>query len=128
MQIDALDHLVLVVEDIDAACAFYVRVLGMQVVIFGDNRKALAFGSQKINLHAAGRGFEPKAASPTSGSADLCFLTRVPLDQVAAHLKQEGVEVIEGPVRRTGATGPILSLYIRDPDGNLLELSNPADI
>lgn len=125
MRIDSLDHFVLVVSDIDMACAFYTRVLGMRQVVFGDNRKALVFGQQKINLHQVGRGFEPKAACPAAGSADICFLTRTPLAEVAAHFVREGVPVVEGPVRRTGAQGPIMSLYIRDPDGNLLELSNP---
>jgi catechol 2,3-dioxygenase-like lactoylglutathione lyase family enzyme len=99
-------------------------VLGMQVVTFGDNRKALAFGTQKINLHPAGREFEPKAAAPTPGSADLCFLTAEPLESVVAHLRSAGVPVSAGPVRRTGATGPIRSVYIRDPDGNLIEIAN----
>jgi len=124
MKLDALDHLVLTVQDIDATCAFYTRALGMEVVTFGEGRKALAFGSQKINLHQAGREFEPKAERPTPGSADLCFLTSVPLDQVQAHLAVAGVTIIEGPVRRTGATGPILSVYLRDPDRNLIEVSN----
>jgi catechol 2,3-dioxygenase-like lactoylglutathione lyase family enzyme len=125
LRIDALDHLVLTVADVEAACAFYVRVLGMEVVTFADGRKALAFGRQKINLHPHGREFEPKAARPTPGSGDLCFLTSTPIAEVASHLAAEGVRIIDGPVRRTGATGPILSLYFRDPDGNLIEVSNP---
>lgn len=124
MKIDSLDHLVLTVRDIDASCAFYNRVLGMEVVTFGAGRKALAFGVQKINLHQAGREFEPKAQRPTPGSADLCFLTRVPLPQVQQHLAACGVSVTEGPVPRTGAQGPILSVYFRDPDDNLIEVSN----
>jgi catechol 2,3-dioxygenase-like lactoylglutathione lyase family enzyme len=124
MKIDSLDHLVLTVADIDASCAFYQRVLGMEVVTFGQGRKALAFGHQKINLHTAGREFEPKAQRPTPGSADLCFLTRVPLVDVQAHLAACGVTVSEGPVQRTGAQGPILSVYFRDPDHNLIEVSN----
>ena len=124
MRIDRLDHLVLTVRDVDATCAFYVRVLGMQLVTFGEARKALAFGRQKINLHQAGREFEPKAALPTPGSADLCLITDVPLDEVIAHLTACGVAVVEGPVMRTGATGPIRSVYFRDPDGNLIEVSN----
>lgn len=124
MQIDSLDHLVLTVADVDASCAFYQRVLGMEVVTFGQGRKALAFGAQKINLHPAGREFEPKAQHPTPGSADLCFLTSVPLAQVQAHLAACGVTVSEGPVPRTGAQGPILSVYFRDPDLNLIEVSN----
>lgn len=124
MQIDSLDHLVLTVADVEATCAFYQRVLGMQVVTFGAGRKALAFGAQKINLHQAGREFEPKAQRPTPGSADLCFLSSVPLPQVQAHLAACGVTVTEGPVQRTGAQGPILSVYFRDPDLNLIEVSN----
>lgn len=124
MQIDSLDHLVLTVADIEASCAFYQRVLGMEVLTFGAGRKALAFGTQKINLHQAGREFEPKAERPTPGSADLCFLTSVPLPQVQQHLAACGVTVTEGPVHRTGAQGPILSLYFRDPDRNLIEVSN----
>ena len=124
MQIDSLDHLVLTVKDLEASCAFYARVLGMAVVTFGEGRKALAFGAQKINLHQAGREFEPKAQRPTPGSADLCFLTSVPLPEVQRHLAECGVAVSEGPVRRTGAQGPILSVYFRDPDFNLIEVSN----
>ena len=124
MYIDSLDHLVLTVKDIGASCAFYQRVLGMEVVTFGEGRKALAFGAQKINLHPAGREFEPKADRPTPGSADLCFLTSVPLAEVQQHLAECDVTVTEGPVRRTGAQGPILSLYFRDPDLNLIEVSN----
>jgi catechol 2,3-dioxygenase-like lactoylglutathione lyase family enzyme len=125
MRIDRLDHLVLTVVDIDATCAFYARVLGMDVVAFGNGERiALAFGRQKINLHASGNEFEPKADKPTPGSADLCFITPVPLTDVVAHLNAEAVPIIEGPVRRTGATGPILSVYFRDPDRNLIEVSN----
>jgi len=124
MHIDSLDHLVLTVADVETTCAFYQRVLGMEVVTFGAGRKALAFGAQKVNLHQAGREFEPKAQRPTPGSADLCFLTSVPLPQVQAHLAACGVTVSEGPVQRTGAQGPILSVYFRDPDQNLIEVSN----
>ncbi|ANJ68047.1 hypothetical protein A9404_12285 [Halothiobacillus diazotrophicus] len=124
MHIDSLDHLVLTVADIDATVAFYTRVLGMGVVTFGAGRQALTFGSQKINLHQQGREFEPKADRPTPGSADLCFLTSQPLPDVIGHLNACGVVVIEGPVQRTGAQGPILSVYIRDPDGNLIEIAN----
>ncbi|MET0550483.1 MAG: VOC family protein [Xanthomonas sp.] len=125
MQIDHLDHLVLTVADIEATCAFYARVLGMRVVSFGEGRKALAFGEQKINLHRHGREFEPKARMPTPGSADLCFLTATPLAQVAEELHAAAVPIEDGPVQRTGARGPILSLYFRDPDGNLIEVANP---
>jgi catechol 2,3-dioxygenase-like lactoylglutathione lyase family enzyme len=124
VQIQCLDHLVLTVRDIDASLTFYSSVLGMQVVTFGANRKALAFGTQKINLHQAGREFEPKAAAPTPGSADLCFLTLESLEFVISHLQSGGVPVIQGPVQRTGAMGPIRSVYIRDPDNNLIEIAN----
>ena len=124
VQIDSLDHLVLTVADVESTCAFYRRVLGMEVITFAGGRKALAFGRQKINLHPHGREFEPKAARPTPGSGDLCLLTRVPLAEVVAHLQAERVPIIEGPVARTGANGPILSVYFRDPDGNLIEVAN----
>ena len=126
MRIDRLDHLVLTVEDIDATCAFYERALGMVAVTFGQGRRALTFGKQKINLHRRGREFEPKAHRPTPGSADLCFITPVSLDEVVLHLKAAGVPVIEGPVARTGAVGAIVSVYFRDPDMNLIEVSNYA--
>lgn len=125
MRIDSLDHLVLTVADIEATCAFYRRVLGMEVVTFAEGRKALAFGRQKINLHPHGREFDPKAQRPTPGSGDLCFLTSTPIGEVVAHLTAQGVTIVDGPVRRTGATGPILSVYFRDPDGNLIEVANP---
>lgn len=124
MRIDRLDHLVLTVKDVAATLSFYTRVLGMEEVTFGAGRKALAFGRQKINLHEAGREFEPKAAAPTPGSADLCLITETPLEEVQAHLEASGVEVELPPSPRTGAAGPIRSLYLRDPDGNLIELSN----
>ncbi len=116
--------MVLTVTDIEISCAFYSRALGMKVVTFGDNRTALTFGNQKINLHRRGEEFEPKAHSPTPGSADLCLLTATPLGQVIEHLQTCGVPVLEGPVVRSGATGPIVSVYCRDPDGNLIELAN----
>lgn len=124
MKIDSLDHLVLTVKDIEATSAFYAKVMGMQVVSFAGGRKALAFGDQKINLHQQGKEFEPKAHRSTPGSADLCFLSSTPLQEVMAHLSACGVNVTEGPVQRTGATGPILSIYFRDPDLNLIEVSN----
>jgi catechol 2,3-dioxygenase-like lactoylglutathione lyase family enzyme len=124
MKIDSLDHLVLTVRNIPATCDFYSRVMGMKVVEFGNGRKALAFGSQKINLHEAGREVDPKAHRPTPGSADLCFITPLPAAEVVRHLGQQGVEILEGPVPRTGALGPILSVYFRDPDLNLIEVSS----
>ena len=123
MNIDRIDHIVLTVRDIDATCSFYSRVLGMSVTTFGAGRKALTFGGQKINLHQAGREFEPKAQAPTPGSADFCLISAVPLQAVIAHLASCGVAIIEGPVPKTGARGPILSVYFRDPDLNLVEVS-----
>ncbi|MGE5253826.1 MAG: VOC family protein [Planctomycetaceae bacterium] len=127
MKIDRLDHLVLTVKSTPAACDFYSRALGMEVITFAGNRKALAFGAQKINLHEAGKEIDPKAQRPTPGSADLCFITREPLSKVLEHFRRLGIEIIEGPVKRTGAQGPIESLYLRDPDGNLIEISNYPD-
>ena len=124
MNVKSLDHLVLTVRDLQAAIDFYRRALGMQEVSFGGGRKALAFGAQKINLHLAGHEFEPKAQQPTPGSADLCFLTDTPVAQYAPRLAELGIEVIEGPVARTGAVGPLLSIYVRDPDMNLIEIAN----
>lgn len=124
MHIDRIDHIVLTVEDVGRTIAFYVGVLGMTEVTFGSGRKALTFGSSKINLHQRGREFEPKAANPTPGSADLCLIVDEPLEVVVADLAASGVDVEEGPVSRTGARGPITSVYVRDPDGNLIELSN----
>ena len=125
IEIKSLDHLVLTVADVAATAAFYARVIGMTPVAFAGSRHALAFGSQKINLHQAGREFEPKAANPVPGSADLCFIVETPLEEVIAHLDREVVAIIEGPVEKTGATGLLRSVYFRDPDGNLIELSNP---
>lgn len=125
--IDRLDHLVLTVRDIAVTCEFYSRVLGMAVITFGDDRKALQFGRQKLNLHQAGQEFEPKALRPTAGSADLCFITPMPLTDVLRHLEACGVSVEAGIVPRTGAMGAIDSIYIRDPDGNLLEISSYSE-
>src|SRR5919107_4135887 len=124
MQIDGLDHLVRTVADVGRTRDFYERVLGMEPVVFGEGRHALAFGSQKINLHEAGREFEPKAAVSPPGSADLCYLANASVAEVAEHLRANGVEILEGPVRRTGATGPIKSVHFRDPDRNLIEVAS----
>ncbi|WP_354502759.1 VOC family protein [Paenibacillus favisporus] len=119
-----LDHLVLTVSNIDQTCEFYSRVLGMRTVTFGEGRKALHFGQQKINLHEAGKEFEPKAKMPMPGTADLCFITDDPIPDVIRHLEYCNVMIEEGPVLRTGALGSITSVYLRDPDGNLIEISN----
>ena len=124
MQIDRIDHVVLTVFDIERTIDFYTRALGMKAVTFGDGRNALEFGRQKLNLHLAGREFEPKALKPTPGSVDLCFITETPLEEVIAHLEASGVVIAEGPVPKTGAVGKLNSVYIRDPDGNLVEISN----
>jgi catechol 2,3-dioxygenase-like lactoylglutathione lyase family enzyme len=124
MQVSRLDHLVLTVASIDATVNFYTRVLGMKAVTFGAGRTALLFGTSKINLHEAGREFEPKALHPTPGSADVCLIVDDDIADVITVLTAAGVAIEEGPVPRTGATGPITSCYLRDPDRNLIELSN----
>ena len=124
MKISHLDHLVLTVADIEISCQFYQSALNFEVITFGENRKALQFDSQKINLHQFGKEFEPKALRPTAGSADLCFIAETPLKDVIAHLHALNIEIVEGPIERTGAIGKILSIYLRDPDQNLIEISN----
>ena len=121
--IDHLDHLVLTVADIDATIDFYTAALGMEAVTFGQ-RKALRFGEQKINLHQARKEFEPKAAHPTPGSGDLCFITKTPIEDVVSHLKALHHPIEVGPVERDGAVGALRSIYLRDPDFNLIEISN----
>jgi len=124
MNIDRIDHVVMTVRSVDATCAFYEHVLGMQPVTFAGVRRALAFGRQKINLHEAGREFEPKAHLAAPGTLDICLVTTTPLPQVIEHLARCNVTIIEGPVAKTGATGPLRSVYFRDPDQNLIEVSN----
>lgn len=124
MRIDRIDHFVLTVADIEATCAFYRAALGMEVVVFGAGRKALSFGGQKINLHQRGAEFLPNARTATPGSADFCLTTTVPMDDVIAHLTAQGIAIEDGPVPRTGARAPLTSVYVRDPDGNLVEISN----
>ncbi|XP_070693271.1 glyoxalase domain-containing protein 5 [Pempheris klunzingeri] len=124
VKLSHLDHLVLTVKSVPDTVNFYTSVLGMEAITFKGDRKALGFGQQKFNLHQLGQEFEPKAKRPTLGSADLCLITQTPLATVAAHLKVCGVQIEEGPVERTGAVGTITSLYFRDPDGNLIEVSN----
>lgn len=124
MEITRLDHFVLTVKDLQHTVAFYTQVLGMKEVRFGEGRIALEYGQQKINLHELGNEFEPKAQNVREGSADLCFITQTPLEDAMTHVREQGIELLEGPVKRTGAQGPILSFYFRDPDGNLIEVSN----
>ncbi len=124
MKINAIDHLVLTVKDIEITVEFYRSVLGMEVETFGEGRIALKFASQKINLHQQGKEFEPKAESPTPGSGDLCFITETPLAEAMEQVRKLGVEIIEGPVDKTGAQGAIISFYFRDPDLNLIEVAN----
>ena len=124
MKIDAIDHIVLTVKDIDKTCEFYSKVMGMDAVTFGKGRKALSFGSQKINLQLLGRESALRAEKPTPGSADVCFITSMSLTDVIAHLEYCGVKMIGGPVERNGARGPMISVYFRDPDMNLVEVSN----
>ena len=124
MIIDRIDHIVLTVHDLERTIAFYSRVLGMEPVTFAGGRRGLAFGRQKLNLHQSGREFEPKALAPAPGAIDICFISQTPLADVIARLKAEGVVIIEGPVDKTGALGPMKSVYFRDPDGNLIEVSN----
>ncbi|WP_318520359.1 VOC family protein [Photobacterium leiognathi] len=124
MNINRIDHLVLTVKDIDETVRFYTSVMGMEKIEFGEGRIALAFGQQKINLHQLGNEFEPKAQHVGAGSADLCFIIDTPIQQAIDGLAAKGVNILEGPVYRTGALGKIISAYFRDPDGNLIEVSN----
>lgn len=125
--INSIDHFVLTVASIDATVAFYRDALGFGVEVFGpENRTALTFGAQKINLHEVGKEFVPRARIATAGAGDFCLLAATPVAEIAAHLQSLGIAIEEGPVPKTGATGPITSIYFRDPDGNLVEVSNPA--
>lgn len=124
MRVQKLDHLVLTVRDVEVTCRFYSVVMGMKVEEFGNGRKALTFGSQKINLHQFGKEIQPHAKYPSLGSADFCFLTDLKMGQIVEHLAGNRVEIVDGPDHRIGANGPILSVYIKDPDGNLIEIAN----
>ncbi len=124
LHIDRLDHLVLTVRDIERSCAFYTRVLGLTAISYDNNRRALRFGNQKINLHRFGHEIEPHAFRALPGSADLCFKTDSSIEEVLAHLLTCDVEVEEGPVKRNGAVGTITSVYFRDPDQNLIEVAH----
>ena len=124
MEIQYIDHFVLTVLDIEKTIQFYTSVLGFKSITFGNNRKALIFGNQKINLHQKGQEFEPKAQHPTCGSADLCFIAKTDINLILEELKEKNIEIVEGIVTRTGALGEIQSIYFRDPDYNLIEVSN----
>jgi catechol 2,3-dioxygenase-like lactoylglutathione lyase family enzyme len=124
VRISGIDHFVLTVRNVEATCNFYSRVLRMEVEVFEGGRRALKFGRQKINLHQSGKEFELKADKPTPGSSDFCLITEVSLARVVDHVRSWGVEILEGPVARTGAMGRIESVYFRDPAGNLVEVSN----
>lgn len=124
MKIVGIDHIVLTVQDIDESLQFYESVMGMTKEVFGEGRVALKFGNQKINLHQFGNEFNPKARVPRPGSEDLCFVAESGLEEAMEHVRRAGVEILEGPVRRTGAAGPMFSFYFRDPDGNLIEVAS----
>jgi len=119
-----IDHLVLTVRDVEVTCRFYAEMLGVEVIEFGDSRKALTFGGLKINLHQFGKEFQPHAKYPSLGSADICFITNLPMGKVVEHFIENRIKIIDGPAERTGSNGPILSVYIKDPDGNLIEIAN----
>jgi catechol 2,3-dioxygenase-like lactoylglutathione lyase family enzyme len=124
VKIRSIDHVVLTVANVQRTLDFFQRVLGMTSVAFGEGRRALAFGDQKLNLHEAGNEFVPHARVPQAGSGDLCLLTDDPIDEVIAHLKRVGVAIELGPVAKTGARRSLRSIYFRDPDGNLIEVAN----
>ena len=124
MNVSAIDHVVLTVRDIERTVAFYERVLGMRGVTFGEGRRALSFAEGKLNLHEAGNEFKPNARAAAPGAIDICFRTDVPLDQVVTHLRSERIPIESGPVAKAGARGALRSVYFRDPDGNLIEVSN----
>lgn len=127
MHLERIDHVVFTVRDVDATCMFYARAFGMEVVTFGGGRKALQFGQCKINLHQYGNEFEPKAAQPAPGTQDICLVTRAAMQEVIDHLRSVRLDLIEGPVPRTGALGAMESVYLRDPDGNLVEIARYED-
>lgn len=128
MQIDRIDHLVLTVKDVDKSVEFYTNIMGMKKVKFGENRIALCFGNQKINLHQLGAEFEPKARNAKNGSADLCFIAKKSIKDIKKELIKKEIAIILGPIKRTGALGDIVSIYFEDPDGNLIEVSNYIDL
>ncbi len=124
MKIIGIDHLVITVKDIDETVAFYTRILGMTAITFAEGRKGLVFGAQKINLHKAGEEIMPHSQNPVPGSTDICFITETPMPQVISHLASCSIEILAGPLQKSGAAGPLLSIYIKDPDSNLIEIAN----
>lgn len=128
MQVDRIDHIVLTVKDISSTVNFYSNVMGMKKIVFNGGRVALTFGNQKINLHQLNSEFEPKAGSVQAGSGDLCFIVKDDIEKVINQLTANNIPILEGPVNRTGATGDIVSVYFRDPDNNLIEVSNYLNI
>ena len=126
MKVERIDHVVLTVADVDRTIVFYERALGMRAVAFGEGRRALAFGDQKLNLHQSGHEFTPHASAPMPGGVDICFTTTTPLDDVMRHLREAGIAIELGPVDKTGARAALRSIYVRDPDGNLVEIANEA--
>ena len=124
MKVKKIDHLVLTTGDIEQTIKFYTTILGMELISLKDGRKSLKFGTQKINLHKTGQEISPHAKHPLPGSTDLCLITGTSIQQVVEHLNSYGITIIKGPVKRIGATGPLLSIYIQDPDGSLIEISN----
>ncbi len=127
MRLERIDHVVFTVRDVDATCAFYTQAFGMEVVTFGDDRKALQFGQCKINLHQYGSEFEPRAARPAPGTQDICLITTASVQDVVTHLQSLNLDIVEGAVPKTGALGAIESVYVRDPDGNLVEIASYND-
>ena len=124
LQVNSIDHIVLTVKDIETSVTFYTSVLGMKMKMFGQERVALFFGNQKINLHKTGEEVSPHAQQPVSGSADICLLTNTPLEIAMKEVESHHVKILKGPVKRSGARGEMYSFYIRDPDGNLIEIAN----
>lgn len=123
MDLTGIDHLVLTVSDVERTCEFYERVLGAEPITFAGGRRGLRVGDQKLNLHPAGDEYEPRATVAEPGTDDFCLLTETPVEAVAADLREAGVELVEGPVEKVGARGPMDSVYLRDPDGNLVEVA-----
>ncbi len=124
MKVHSIDHIVMTVKSIEKSCKFYQECLGLEIITFQNDRKALKCGNQKINLHEIGHEFDPKAKNASKGTVDICLIVENPIAEIVKDFEKKGVEIIEGPIKRTGATHKLLSIYVFDPDGNLIELSN----